>query len=81
VALRVCYTRSLYNRDEANIPKTLWISSFFLISALYTIKVSILLFYYHLFYINTWFRKAVIVMIVILTLWWLSAIIVSLLPD
>ncbi|KAF2749189.1 hypothetical protein M011DRAFT_328307 [Sporormia fimetaria CBS 119925] len=65
--------------DYPNIAlRTLWISSFFLITALYTIKISLLIFYYHLFSVQPWFHRAVIGMSVILTLWWLSSIILAL---
>ncbi|KAF2258953.1 hypothetical protein CC78DRAFT_476725 [Lojkania enalia] len=55
--------------------RTLWISSFFLITPLYTVKVSILLFYHHLFSIKRWFRNATYVLLVVITLWWASSII------
>ncbi|CAI6262719.1 unnamed protein product [Periconia digitata] len=53
--------------------RALWLSTFFLVTALYTVKISILLFYWHIFYINERFRKACIVMMVILTMWWISS--------
>jgi hypothetical protein len=55
----------------------LWISSFFLVTALFTVKLSILTFYWRIFSISERFRKACVFMAVVLTLWWLSAIIVS----
>jgi hypothetical protein len=54
----------------------LWISGFFLITALYTVKVSILLFYYHIFSINEKFKIAVKVMLGIITAWFISSFVV-----
>ncbi|KAF2689800.1 hypothetical protein K458DRAFT_358875 [Lentithecium fluviatile CBS 122367] len=63
-------------REYANMAlRTLWISSFFLITSLYTVKVSILLFYWRMFSINARFRKACLAMIITLTLWWISSLI------
>jgi hypothetical protein len=58
--------------------QTLFISSFFLVTSLYTVKISILLFYYHLFSVRQWFRKAVLIMCIILSMWWLSSFLVRL---
>ncbi|KAF2639389.1 hypothetical protein P280DRAFT_481521 [Massarina eburnea CBS 473.64] len=55
--------------------RTLWISNFLLITALYTVKISILLFYWHIFYINDRFRKACIGMIGLLSAWWMANIV------
>ncbi|KAL5405481.1 hypothetical protein PMIN06_003748 [Paraphaeosphaeria minitans] len=64
-------------REYANLAlRTLWISNFLLVTALYTVKVSILLFYWHIFHISNQFRKACIAMIGLLSLWWISAIVV-----
>ncbi|KAF2273323.1 uncharacterized protein EI97DRAFT_461205 [Westerdykella ornata] len=69
-------------REYATVAlRTLWISTLFLVSALYTIKVSILVFYYQLFSVATWFRRAVIGMLVILTLWFVSSIMLALLST
>ncbi|KAF2107334.1 hypothetical protein BDV96DRAFT_653925 [Lophiotrema nucula] len=63
-------------REYANVAlRTLWVSLFFLVTSLYTVKLSILLFYHHLFAIKYAFRIAVYVMITMISLWWLSAFI------
>ncbi|PVH94064.1 hypothetical protein DM02DRAFT_618862 [Periconia macrospinosa] len=61
--------------------RALWLSTFFLVTALYTVKISILLFYWNIFHINQRFRKACVVMMVILTLWWMSSIACALLVS
>jgi len=61
--------------------QTLWISGFFLITPLYTVKVSILLFYYNLFSINERFKLCVKIMLGILTAWFIPNFIVSPIPS
>ncbi|KAF2866150.1 hypothetical protein BDV95DRAFT_214116 [Massariosphaeria phaeospora] len=75
-------TITLPPREYANVAlRTLWVSSFFLITALYTVKLSILFFYHHLFSINDSFRRACYFMVGILTLWWISSITIVLLST
>ncbi|PSN61187.1 hypothetical protein BS50DRAFT_639440 [Corynespora cassiicola Philippines] len=63
-------------REYANVAlRTLWISTFFLITALYSVKISILSFYYIIFSVNYRFKQACIFMMCVLTLWWVSALI------
>ncbi|KAF2794554.1 hypothetical protein K505DRAFT_374565 [Melanomma pulvis-pyrius CBS 109.77] len=69
-------TITLPPREYANVAlRTLWISSFFLITALYMVKISILLFYHRLFSIHRPFGRACLAMISILSLWWISSLI------
>ncbi|KAF2727078.1 hypothetical protein EJ04DRAFT_506292 [Polyplosphaeria fusca] len=63
-------------QEYSNIAlRMLWVSSFFLVTALYTVKVSILMFYHHLFSIKRPFRIAVFIMLGIITSWWISSVV------
>ncbi|KAF2470810.1 GPCR, PTH-type, partial [Lindgomyces ingoldianus] len=75
-------TITMAPREYANIAlRTLWISGFFLITALYTVKISILLFYYHLFSINERFRQSILIMIATISAWWFSSLVCQILAT
>ncbi|ORY13611.1 hypothetical protein BCR34DRAFT_599781 [Clohesyomyces aquaticus] len=69
-------------REYADIAlRTLWTSGFFLITSLYTVKISILLFYHHLFSVDERFRMAIRISVATLSAWWISSLCQTLATD